>query len=123
MISSACTLSFAQGLLRLGEVGFHAGETGDNFYVVADGTVQVLDQDRIVRTLATGDGLGEIALMGNTTRTMTVRAVDPVQLYGIGSADFLSAVTSIGDARSAAEATRWTYLAHAPGVPANGDTS
>jgi len=118
----------AQGLLRrglrAGEVVFHAGDTGDNFYIVAEGTVQVLDQDRIVRTLATGDGFGEIALMGNTTRTMTVRAVGAVRLYGIASADFLSAVTSIGDARSAAEATRWTYLAHAPGGAANAaDTS
>lgn len=102
--------------VRPGEVVFNAGDVGDSFYVVVDGTVDVLDQGRLVRTMVAGEGFGEIALMGNTTRTMTVRAVDAVELYGISSADFLSAVTSISDARSAAEATRSAHLAHAPGT-------
>jgi CRP-like cAMP-binding protein len=118
----------AQGIrrtqLRPGEVVFNAGDTGDNFYVVADGTVHVLDQGRVVRTMVAGEGFGEIALMGNTTRTMTVRAVGAVELCGISSADFLSAVTSISDARSVAEATRLAHLAHAPGTDvATRDTS
>ena len=85
---------------------------------MVDGTVDVLDQGRLVRTLVKGEGFGEIALMGNTTRTMTVRAVGPAEVYGISSDLFLSAVTSISDARSAAEATRWAHLAHAPGTAA-----
>jgi MFS family permease len=105
-------------LMRPGEVVFSAGDVGDNFYVVADGTVEVLDHGRVVRTMVTGEGFGEIALMGNTTRTMTVRAVGAVELCGISSADFLPAVTSISDARSAAEATRGSHLAHAPGTGA-----
>lgn len=102
--------------LRPGEAVFDAGDTGDSFYVVADGTVQVLDHGKVVRTMGKGEGFGEIALLGNTTRTMTVRAVDTVQLNGISSALFLSAVTSISEARSAAEATRRTYLTQAPGT-------
>jgi CRP-like cAMP-binding protein len=96
---------------------FEAGNTGDSFYVVAGGTVRVLDGDRVVRTMGQGQGFGEIALLGNTTRTMTVRAVDHVQLYGISSSDFLPAVTGIREARSAADAAKSAYLTHAPGTP------
>ncbi len=95
---------------------FEAGETGDSFYVIADGTVEVLDHDEVVRTMGKGEGFGEIALLGNTTRTMTVRAVGPAELYGISSAVFLPAVTSIRGARSAAESTRIAYLDHAAGT-------
>jgi MFS family permease len=103
--------------LRPGEAVFEAGNTGESFYVVAGGTVRVLDGDQVVRTMGQGEGFGEIALMGNTTRTMTVRAVDHVQLYGISRGDFLAAVTGSRDARSAAEAAKSAFLTHAPGTP------
>jgi MFS family permease len=102
--------------LRPDEAVFEAGDTGDSYHVVADGTVHVLDHGQVVRTMGKGEGFGEIALLGNTTRTMTVRAVGHVQLYGISSAVFLPAVMSISEARSAAEATTLAYLAHAPGT-------
>ncbi len=98
-----------------GEPVFEAGDIGDGFYVVAEGTVHVLDHERLVRTMGVGEGFGEIALLGNSTRTMTVRAVGPVDLVVIGSESFLAAVTSISGARAAAEETRWAYLRHAPG--------
>lgn len=103
--------------LRPGETLFEAGETGDNFYVIDTGTVNVLSGDEIVRSMGPGQGFGEIALLGNTTRTMTVRAVDQVRLNAIGGSDFLLAVTGIRDARSAAEAAKAAYLSHAPGTP------
>lgn len=104
--------------LRPGEAVFHAGDTGDSFYVVADGTMTVLDRGRVVRTLDRGSGFGEIALLGSTTRTMTVQAVDTATLYGISSELFLPAVTSIRAARSAAEDARRAFLAEAPGTSA-----
>ena len=70
----------------------------------------------LVRTMGKGEGFGEIALLGNTTRTMTVRAVETVQLCRISSALFLPAVTSLSEARSAAAATTRAYLTHAPGT-------
>ncbi|MEO5852721.1 MAG: MFS transporter [Nocardioides sp.] len=110
----------AQGVRRVeaaaGETVFEAGDLGDSFYVVDDGTVRVLDGGRAVRTLGRGEGFGEIALLGRTRRTMTVRAVDAVRLCRVPSDVFLPAVTSMSEARAVAEATRRSHLDHAPGT-------
>jgi MFS family permease len=105
-----------------GENVFEAGEVGDRFYVVERGRVDILDGDRLVRTMGPGEGFGEIALLGHTTRTMTVRAADPTRLLGLGAGDFLPAVTGISEARSAAETARSEHLRHAPGRAADDDT-
>jgi MFS family permease len=101
--------------LAAGGTLFHAGDTGDCFYVVLVGAVDILDGEELVRTMGDGEGFGEIALLGRTTRTMTVRAPEPTRLYAISSHDFLPAVSSISAARSAAEITRDSHLRHAPG--------
>jgi len=79
----------AQGVSRAdvptGELVFEAGDSGDSFYVVDQGSVRVLDQDRVVRMMGRGEGFGRSRLLGRTTRTMTVRAVDDVRLCGISS--------------------------------------
>ena len=64
-----------------------------------------------------GEGFGEIALLGHTTRTMTVRATAPTDLYDIRGTDFLPAVTHFSEARSAAEIARETHLRNARGHP------
>jgi MFS family permease len=99
-----------------GATVFEAGDEGDRFYVIASGTVDVLDASTVVRTMGPGEGFGEIALMGGTTRTMTVQAAGPVELYAISAGEFLSAITSIGESRSAADAARSAYLSYAPGA-------
>ncbi len=104
-----------------GESVFTAGEVGDRFYVVEEGSVEILDGDRLVRTMGPGEGFGEIALLGRTTRTMTVRATDQTRLLGICAADFLPAVTGISEARAAAETARSEHLRHAPGRTAQDD--
>jgi CRP-like cAMP-binding protein len=63
-----------------------------------------------------GEGFGEIALLGDSIRTMTVRAVGPVRLHAISSAVFVPAVTSISEAHSAAQATRSAFLEQEPGM-------
>jgi CRP-like cAMP-binding protein len=104
--------------VKAGEVVFEAGDRGEDFYVIASGTVDVVGGGRIVRSLGVGDGFGEIALLGNGRRTMTVRATEDAELCAISSAKFLPAVSGISGARAAAEATRWSYLNHTPGSAA-----
>ena len=60
--------------LTAGQTLFNAGDSGDQFFVVVDGEVDILDGTERVRTMTAGEGFGEIALLGHTTRTMTVRA-------------------------------------------------
>lgn len=97
------------------ETLFSAGDTGDRFYVVVEGMVEILDGEAHVRAMGPGEGFGEIALLGRTTRSMTVRATEATTLYGICADDFLPTVTSISEARSAAEGARSAHLRHAPG--------
>jgi predicted MFS family arabinose efflux permease len=105
--------------LTADEVVFRAGDSGEEFYIVSRGVLDVLDQDRVVRTMRAGDGFGEIALLGNGRRTMTVRAAEPAELYAISSRDFLPAVSGISGARAAAEATRVAHVDNAPGLAAD----
>ena len=79
-------------------------EEGVCFYVIADGTVDVLRDDVHVAQLGRGDGFGEIALLRAVPRTATCRAVDQVTLYSLAKNDFLMALT--GHARVRAEADR-----------------
>ena len=78
--------------------------------------MEVRDGETVVRQLGEGEGFGELALLSEGVRTMTVVAVEHTELLEIDRADFLVAVTSFGDASSAARAVSDRYLAHAPGL-------
>ncbi len=57
---------------------FREGDPGDKFYIVARGTLAVwvntlASGPKQIRTMDDGDHFGEIALMGDTARTATVR--------------------------------------------------
>ena len=97
-----------------GEV-FAAGDRGDRFYVIEKGHVDVHDGPTVVRSMGPGEGFGEIALLRDVARTMTVVVADDVVLRAINRADFLTAVTGIGEARAAATSAMSHHLAHAPG--------
>ncbi|MGN6723782.1 MAG: cyclic nucleotide-binding domain-containing protein, partial [Marmoricola sp.] len=99
-----------------GHVVFSAGDHGSAYYVIAKGAVEIRDGQTVVRNLGKGEGFGEIALLSEGVRTMTVVAIEHTELLEIDRADFLVAVTSFGDAASAARAVSERYLAHAPGL-------
>ena len=56
------------------------GERGREFIVIADGTVRVTRNGRLLRELGAGDFIGEIALVADVPRTATVTATSPVRL-------------------------------------------
>ena len=72
------------------------GEPGDRYYAIADGTVEVIKDGRLVATHGRGDGFGEIALLHDGMRTATVIAVTPATLTAIEREPFLVAVTGHG---------------------------
>jgi MFS family permease len=81
-----------------GEVIVEEGSEGDAFYVIAAGRVEVLRSGETVRELERGETFGEIALLRDTPRTATCRALTDVELLELDRATFVGAVS--GDLHS-----------------------
>jgi hypothetical protein len=88
--------------LDQGAAVFRQGDHGDRFYVVTEGELDVLVDDRPVRHLEAGDYFGEIALLRDLPRTATVLARTPAKLAALARDEFVAAVT--GNHASAHEA-------------------
>ena len=105
-------LSRAARELRLpaGGLAVREGDSGDLFYVIAEGRVVVSQQGRELRRLGPGDSFGEIALLRDLPRTATVEATEPAMLVTLAREDFLRVVGSSANARRAADAVADDYL-------------
>jgi CRP-like cAMP-binding protein len=64
------------------------GKPGREFFVLIDGTADVLKGGRKVNTLKGGDFFGEIALVHNAPRTATVKATSPVHALVVTERNF-----------------------------------
>jgi MFS family permease len=78
-----------------GRTVFAQNDEGDRFYVIEDGTVEVLGDGVPVTTLGPGEVFGEIALLRRVPRTATVRARTDLRLQSLTSERFLPAVTGV----------------------------
>jgi CRP-like cAMP-binding protein len=75
---------------KTGDVLFHMGDPGDALYIIAHGTVEVMNERTGQKLAELGDGhaFGEMALLSGGTRTATVRCLSDCHLLAIGKADF-----------------------------------
>jgi MFS family permease len=78
--------------VQAGETVIRRGDHGDDFYVVADGVLDVSDCDGAPPPLERGDFFGEIALLRDVPRTATITARDDGSLYVLDRDAFLSGV-------------------------------
>jgi len=87
-----------------GEAVFHQGDQGGPFYVIEDGEAEVIGDGRLIRTLGSGEGFGEIALLRDTSRTATVRARTSLRLHSLDRRYLRSAVTAYESSEREADA-------------------
>jgi MFS family permease len=78
------------------------GETGDAFYVIESGRLEVSQAGAVLRELGPGDWFGELALLRDVPRTASIRSLSDVTLGVLGRDAFLTAMT--GAPRSVAAA-------------------
>jgi CRP-like cAMP-binding protein len=90
--------------VEAGHVVCRQGDDGHCFYLIEGGTADVIGDGRLIRTLESGDGFGEIALLGDTPRTATVRARTAMRLYAVGGRQFRSTVGGYASSRREADA-------------------
>ena len=79
------------------------GDTGDRYYVVRDGELEVTASGNPLRRLGHGDGFGEIALLRDVPRTASVVACSDARLYALEREHFLDAVNGSPSSREVAD--------------------
>ena len=105
--------SLAQVSYPAGTAIVREGETGDRFYIVIDGQIEATEGGRPVKWRGSLGYFGEIALLRDIPRTVTITARTAVRLYALERNDFLAAVTGYSSAMEAGEAVIAERLAPA----------
>ncbi len=76
---------------------FHQGDPGDTLYVLLDGRVDILRDGAVINTLGPGECFGEIAVLGETARTASATAVDPLRTLVLDAPRFRKIVGETGE--------------------------
>jgi CRP-like cAMP-binding protein len=74
--------------LSSGEVLFREGEKADLFYIVLEGSLEILVGENVVEMAERGAIVGEMALIEDAPRSATVIAKTPSRLVGIDQKRF-----------------------------------
>jgi CRP/FNR family cyclic AMP-dependent transcriptional regulator len=74
--------------LREGKELTREGAPGREFFVLVEGTADVVKNGRKVNSLGAGDFFGEIALVHQSPRTATVKATSPVRALVVTERNF-----------------------------------
>ncbi len=76
------------GKIEKNEVLFSKGNYGYNFYIVKEGTLNLIDNDETIKTFTRGDSFGELAILHNGLRTATIVAQSKTSLYCLHKREF-----------------------------------
>jgi CRP-like cAMP-binding protein len=74
--------------LAQGAVLCKEGDTGQEFFVILEGDIEVTRHGEPVAVRGGGDFVGEIALLEDTRRTATVTAKTPLRVFVLTRQDF-----------------------------------
>jgi len=75
-----------------GDAVIRQGDVGEEFFLISDGTVEVMREGHDVAELGAGDFFGEGALITGEPRNATVVAKDDLDTYVLGKTDFRAAI-------------------------------
>ncbi len=87
-----------------GEIIFNEGEEGRHVYVVKSGRVEVIRKRKgggpdVMNVLGPGEHFGELALLGKTPRSATIRTLEETVVFKMGRGDFAALYTSLSGVR------------------------
>ncbi len=71
-----------------GKTLIQQGGEGREFFVLIEGTVDVIQNEQKVKSMGPGDFFGEIALVSKTPRTATIKATSPLRALVINDRAF-----------------------------------
>jgi CRP-like cAMP-binding protein len=74
--------------VKQGEVLAREGDTGQEFFVITEGTADVTRGDERLAELGPGDFFGEMALVGDEPRMATVTATAPMRVLVMTRSSF-----------------------------------
>jgi CRP-like cAMP-binding protein len=75
-----------------GETVFNQGDLGDRLYIIIDGRCEVVHTEGVVERrvceFGPGEYFGEMALLNQTTRSATVRAIERLNVLSLSKREF-----------------------------------
>ena len=77
------------------EAVFEQGSPGSNFFVVAQGKLEILVNEKRVNVIGVGDSFGELALLHDSPRSASVFTIDKVSMWGLDRKTFRTAVETV----------------------------
>ena len=86
----AATMRIAR--VAAGKVIIKQGDVGTEFFVIREGSVNIIKNGEHVAKLGTGDFFGERALITNEPRNATVVSASNVEIYSMGKSEFQNAL-------------------------------
>jgi ATP-binding cassette, subfamily B, bacterial HlyB/CyaB len=96
-----------------GAIVFRAGDPGERFYVVREGTLDAFKReaggDRLLNSIGPGEFFGELALLDDGRRTATVVARTKAELYSLSRDAFLKITEASPEFRRRLELTAKSY--------------
>ena len=72
------------------------GDVGKSVFVTEQGTLQVIKGEKVFHTMGRGKIFGELAILCNTTRTATIKALEDCKLWAIDRECFQTIMMKTG---------------------------